>query len=158
MSQFKFVAIFYSLICIFFLSCQDSYNICDKSTKVSLKGGFYHVTGSNENVVSASSLTITSINSGVIIYNQQADLSKFTFSLNPTINQALYFIKTDNTSIGDTLTLTYSTESANISAECGNVYVNTLQSITSTHNTLDSVKLIETNNNTTTGENIKIYF
>ena len=158
MSRLKYVIILYSSICFFLLSCQDSYNICDKATTVSFKGGFYHVSGSNENTAVAPSLTISSINSGLIIYNQQANLSKFTFSLNPTINQSQYFIKTDNSSTGDTLTITYSTESANISAECGNVYVNTLQNITTTNHTIDSVKLIESNNNTTTGENIKVYF
>ena len=139
-------------------SCQDKYTICDKATDVSLKAGLYHVAGGTESAANAPSFSLSLINSPTFLYNQQADISKFSVALNAALDSSQYLVKLSSTSSSDTLTVVYTSQSVNISAECGFVYTNNLLRVCSTNNTIDSVKIINPANNTTSGENVKVYF
>jgi Family of unknown function (DUF6452) len=153
----KFIAAI--LISVFFIcSCQDQYSICELPKTVDCKAGFYQYNRGVETSVNASAFSLYIINSAGFFYNQQPNLSKFQFSLNPSVDSLKYFIKVGDILLADTLTLTYTSQNTLISPECGNVFIHTLLKINSTLNTIDSIKIINSNLNTTTGENLKIYF
>jgi Family of unknown function (DUF6452) len=147
------------LIGTFFIcSCQDQYNICELPKTADCKAGFYQLNGVVENSITVPSFSLFIINSAGFFYNQQPNLTKFQFSLNPSVDSLKYFIKINDLFLADTLTLIYSSQNTVISPECGNVFIHSLIKINSTFNTIDSVKIINSTVNTTSGENLKIYF
>lgn len=146
------------LAVILLTACQDQYDICDKPKTVTFNAGFYEVTGGTETPVYADTLSISILNSSSGIYNQVAHVSKFSFPLNPVLDSNRYYIKMANSWPGDTLTVVYSSQSMNISPECGNVDVQTISRVYSTLHKIDSVKLINSSVNTNPAENLKIYF
>ena len=149
----------YCCFCIILIgSCQDTYNICDKARDVSLKAGFYHITAGTVNSVTVPSLSLSIYDTSIVYYNQVPNLSSFSIALNPSLDSSRYSIRLSNTSVADTLTVVYTSEAVNLSPECGIIYINNLLRTYSTHHTIDSVQIINPVNNTTSGENIKIYF
>ncbi len=144
-------------ILLIFSSCKDDYTICDLSKVVVLKNGFYQFTSGIEKPVAASLFSLTQIDNSPV-YNNVSNISKFNFSLNPAATSVKYQIITSAGSVPDTVTYSYNTENVQLSTNCGNVYVNTLTSVSTTTHTLDSIKIFNSTVNTESGENIKIYF
>lgn len=143
---------------LFLGSCLDQYNICDQSKITDLQAGFYQRTGGVETVTAAPSFTLALLNSSSSTYNQQSGVSKFSLTLNQTVDSSKYFIKVSNSLPADTITFFYTTQNFTISPECGTVPVFNLSGVSSTLNTIDSVKIINPTINNTGTENLKIYF
>ncbi len=151
------ICIYFSVI-IFCCSCQDQYDICDQPRTVNFNAALYHSVAGAETIAYADSLTISLLDASTNIYNQAPQASKFNFPLIPVVDSSRYFIRLNNNWPGDTLTILYATQTFNISPECGNVNIHNLLNVYSTTNSIDSVKLINAAVNTSTAENIKIYF
>lgn len=142
---------------IFFLSCKDEFTICDQPTAVRMKCGLYQNSNGVQTEVVAPFLTVTLLSFPTPDYSSPG-LSKFSLALNPLTDSVKYQISVKNNSIPDTVTFIYSSQQMNISALCGDVYINNLTRINTTMNTLDSVKIYDGVINTTSGENVRIYF
>ena len=143
-----------SVIC----SCEDQYNICDQPKDVNLKAGLYQVLAGVETPAMVPSFSLSILGGSSLIYNQQVNLSKFSLSLNPDIDSSKYFIQLSNSLPVDTLTIMHTAQSILISPECGSVYIFSITGTRITHNSIDSVKVINPAVNTTSGENIKFYY
>jgi|GEM_PF-3409099 len=142
----------------FLSSCIDEYNICDQSKSTDLAAGFYQKNGTADIVAVAPVFTFTLLNSTSPYYNQQANVSKFSFALIPAKDSAKYFIQLSALLPADTITIFYSSQYLTLSQQCGTVPVHILAKTTSTLHTIDSVKIINATVNTTSTENLKIYF
>jgi len=147
----------YILTALFFFSCKDEYTICDLPTAVRMKCVFYHVAGGLSTETAVPFLTVTKITSPNPDY-AAAMLSDFSLALNPVADSVQYRISVRESSVPDTVTFVYTTQNVNISATCGDVYINNLTKVRTTVNSLDSVKISGNAVNTTSGENVRIYF
>jgi Family of unknown function (DUF6452) len=154
----KISLLFCALIVLSIFSCRDEYNICNLNKDVNLIGGFYQNIGGNEITAVAPNLTITTLNGTSSIYSSQPNISIFSFPLNASVDSAKYVFTIANNLPKDTLTIVYSSKSEVISAECGSAVYNTITKLTSTKNTIDSVKIVSANVNTLLLQNIKIYY
>jgi hypothetical protein len=156
MSKRLFIVLF-SSFSILLLSCQDEYTICNQSKIIELKAKFYTNTAGTISAVNAPKLTLSTLD-GVVIYNQQSNMPGFSTMLNPLIDSVRYAIKIADNFQSDTITVRYNSSSQYLSPECGNIFIHNINSISLTHNTLDSIK-ISTNSVTNTGvENLRIFF
>ncbi len=145
------------LIAALGFSCKDEFTICDLPTAVRMKCGFYQSNAGTETEIAAPFLTVIKISSPNPDYALPT-VSKFSLSLNPIADSVQYQISVREASMPDTVTFVYTSEQINVSAICGNIYVNNLTRVTTTINTLDSVKISNNTINTTSGENLRIYF
>ena len=98
------------------------------------------------------------LNAGSQIYNQKTDISKFSATLNSVTDTSKFFIRLSPTLQPDTLYVIYSSQSSLLSTECGYVMINDITKTIVTNHTIDSVVLINPVTNTTSTENIKVYF
>ena len=145
------------LIFIIYVSCKDEYTICDLPTTVRLKAGFYSNSNGVETETTAPLLNVTKLGSSTPDYHI-ANASKFSLALNPILDSVSYIVSVDAPTVADTVTFVYSSQKVNISANCGDVYVNALARISTTTHAIDSIKISNSTVNTTSGENVKIYF
>ena len=145
------------LIFMFCISCKDEYTICDLPTTVRLKAGFYSNSSGSETETSAPLLNVVKLGSPTADYHV-ANASKFSLALNPILDSVTYIVSLDAPPVEDTVTFVYSSQKVNISANCGDVYVNSLARISTTTHAIDSIKISNNTVNTTSGENVKIYF
>ena len=145
-------------IILAFISCTDSYDICDITRSVTFQGGLYQKVNGVETVASAPNFSLSMVGASIALYSNQPNTSRFGFGLNPLIDSASYSVTLGNNYPADTVTLVYSSQSVLISPECGNIYVHTLLRTRTTYHTIDSVKIVAPAVNTTSGENLKIYF
>jgi hypothetical protein len=139
-------------------SCQDQYNICEQNKNVEAKAGFYQKNGAVDVLTAPPQLSFGVLGSSTLLYNQATGFTTIAIGLNPGIDSAKFYVKTATASPPDTLTIFYSTQSINLSAECGNINNFTISNAKTTLNTLDSVKIINAAVNNVATENIKIYF
>jgi hypothetical protein len=154
----NFSLLFCALVILSIFSCRDEYNICTLNKDVNLIGGFYQNIGGNEITAVAPNLTIATLNATSTIYSNQTNISVFSFPLSATVDSAKYVFTIANNLPKDTLTIVYSSRSEVVSAECGTATYNNITKLTSTKNTIDSVKIVSANVNTLLLKNIKIYY
>ena len=147
-----------SLCSLSLTSCKDEYTLCNQVKDVRFTGGFYKKVGSNDVVAPAPKFTLSQLNSGSNIYNQQVNVDVFSLPLSQIIDSAKYVLKLDNNLLSDTVTIRYTSQGVNLSLECGSVTYNTITSISTTINTLDSIKIIRALVNTEPVQNVKIYY
>jgi Family of unknown function (DUF6452) len=154
----NFSLLFCALVILSIFSCRDEYSICTLNKDVNLIGGFYQNIGGNEITAVAPNLTIATLNATSTIYSNQTNISVFSFPLSATVDSAKYVFTIANNLPKDTLTIVYSSRSEVVSAECGTATYNNITKLTSTKNTIDSVKIVSANVNTLLLKNIKIYY
>lgn len=142
------------MLCI---SCKDEFTICDLPTAVRMKCAFYSSNAGTETEVAVPFLTVTKTTSPNPDYSA-AMLSNFNLALNPIADSVQYQVSVKNSSTPDTITFVYTTQQINVSAVCGDVFINNLTRVSTTTNTIDSVKISNSAVNTTSGENVRIYF
>ncbi|MEQ1552978.1 MAG: DUF6452 family protein [Ferruginibacter sp.] len=152
---FNLFVIFISLCLV--QSCRDDFNICTLGRDVKFNVGFYKKTGSIETINTAPNFSIFLLGGSTPIISQ-ANTSAFSIPLNITVDSAKYVLTMDTSLPKDTITIIYSSKSEVISAECGTAVFNTISKITTTLNTIDSVKIISPEVNTLGLQNAKIYF
>lgn len=149
--------LFCTVIVCCLMSCTDQYNICDTPRNVQLNGGFYRRSGSTEAVATPFAFTLNLLNTNLKLYDMQAGLQKFNVQLNSITDTARYFVNTNNVSGGDTLTFVYNSLRVTLPEPCGFINTNSLISVSSTRNKIDSISLVNPAVGTAGAENIKIY-
>ncbi len=125
-----------------------------------MKTVFYEKITGGERVAVASSFSLKQLGTGPtdFIYKNAANVSRFNIPLNPLLDSAKFIITTSSSALTDTITLIYTSQNVNLSAICGDITVNTLKKVSTTINTIDSIKILNSTVNTTSGENVKLYF
>ncbi|MCY7290885.1 MAG: DUF6452 family protein [Ferruginibacter sp.] len=139
-------------------SCKDEYTICNLSKDVRFIGTFYQRINGAEVLAPAPNLSIIQLPTNASIFNQQANVATFSFVLNPLLDSAKYIFKIANNLPADTVTIVYTSTGANLSPECGAVTYHNILKITSTLNTIDSVKITQPKLNTDLLQNAKFYY
>ena len=146
------------LLMLILNSCKDEYTICDVSTNVAEKSGFYHVSSGVEQPINSSSFFLTQLGSSSPIYAAVNNLGRFSLPLNPLLDSAKYQISVNNNVTIDTITFVYTSQPLLINADCGTIYIQNLTRVWATKHKIDSVKISNNVINNTSGENLKIYF
>ena len=146
------------IVSLYFTACKDEYSICNLSKEVNFTAGFYRKLGANDVASPAPKFTLLQLNVLPALYAEQANVQTFSVSLNSLTDSAKYVLKLDNNLQADTVTVTYTSQGVNLSLECGSVILNNISKITTTINTIDSIKIVKTLVNTVAGENAKIYY
>ncbi len=144
--------------CIFIIGCTDKYTICDQSRTVNYKAGFYNKNGTADVPATPVSLTLTFPGVSSYIYFQAAGISTLNLALNPASDSVRYRVQVENALREDTLTLVYTTQLQTLSPECGDIYVHRLTRAYTTTYTLDSVRIVNPVVNTTSLQNLRIYY
>jgi hypothetical protein len=139
-------------------ACRDDYSICDQSREVNFKAGFYNKNGAIDVPVTPVSLTMTFPGVSTYIYFQAAGISLLNLALNPGADSVKYFIQVQNNLPADTVTLVYTSRIQNLSPECGDVTIHRFIRAWSTTNTVDSIKITNPDVNTTSPQNLRIYY
>ncbi len=139
-------------------SCRDDYNICNLPRDVKFTAGFYKKTGATEIAISAPNLNIYTLNSSTFIYQNQNNVSAFLLPLNPVVDTSKFLIRVENTLQADTMSIIYTSRQVLLSPECGNVTYYSLLKILTTTNTIDSVKITNSEVLTGSNSNARIYF
>lgn len=142
----------------FLSSCKDEYTICDLSKDVRFIATFNQRINGIDVLLNAPSLNIIQLSNNSPLYTQQANVSTFSFPLNSLVDSAKYSFKVANNLQADTVTIVYTSTGTNLSLECGAVTYHNISKITTTTNTIDSVKIINPVLNTTLQQNAKFYF
>ncbi len=139
-------------------SCKDEYTLCDLPKDVRFIGAFYRKIGSNDVLSPAPSLSIIALNNGPFLYSQQPNVDQFGLSLSSIIDTAKFVITIAGNSPADTLTIVYMSQGENLSTECGSITTHNIKKLTSTINTIDSVKIVKAFINNVPSVNAKIYY
>jgi hypothetical protein len=156
---FNIIIIFFT--CITISSCGDEYTLCNASKDVRFVAGFYQKGLTADVPKTASKLSLFVLPTSASLYDNISDASSVGIPLLAnlaSIDSAKYSMKLSATGPLDTITIVYTTQVFQISNECGGANGNTIVSITSTKNFIDSVKLsnpVVINNQL---QNAKIYF
>ncbi|MEO6405914.1 MAG: DUF6452 family protein [Ferruginibacter sp.] len=148
--------VFMALVC--FISCKDQYDICDTPRTVQLNGGFYHRMGGTETVNTAPAFTLSVLGTNLNLYDQQAGLQKFNLQLNQISDTAKYFVRLNNSTGADTVTIVYYSQLVTLPEPCGIITTNTLTSVKTTRHSIDTVTIVNPAVGTTGAQNIKLYF
>lgn len=148
-------AALFSLVVLY--SCKDEYTLCTQAKDVNFTAGFYQRVGTADVSAPAQSLTIFQLNATTPIYSSQQNAATFGIPLNPAADSSRYVITLGSNLQSDTLTIVYTSQSAPLSVECGNVILNNITRLYSTAHTIDSVKITASAINTTPTQNAKIY-
>ena len=139
-------------------ACKDEYTLCNLSKEVRFTAGFYNKSGANDVAAPAPKFTLSQLNVSPPLYFEQVNVQTFSVPLSPITDSAKYILKLDNNLQADTVTVTYTSQGVNLSLECGSVVYNTITKITTTINTIDSIKIVKALVNTEAGVNARIYY
>lgn len=139
------------------VSCKDYYNICDLNRTSSANGNFYSVSGGVETENRPASLTVAELNGSNTIVNS-AFPSTFSLILVPNRDSMSFTVRTSGTAPKDTIKLRYTTITTILSEECGTINQYQLTSISTTTNTLDSVRITKPLADQLLGNNFRIFY
>lgn len=146
------------LMCFLFLvGCKDEYSICNESRNVLLQANLYKVNNAVEQPYPAPGFTLSVFNTALPIYNNISGLSSFLLPLTPGMDSTLYQIVTSSTATPDTLAILYSTNNVQLSVPCGTINMFRILRVSSTNNSIDSVRIKNPEISNVQKENIKIY-
>jgi Family of unknown function (DUF6452) len=153
--------IFIAFISLSFLitSCKDDYSICNPVKDIKFIGGFYQSSGGVDVPYPAPSFSLSLLNNTSLIYNNQPNTIEFGMALNELVTTSQYVLSLGNGQPKDTLTIVYSSQKSSTDGNaCGIIVYHNISQLSSTTNTIDSVKLIQPLVNTSAVQNAKIYF
>ena len=151
------------LFCGFFLgmiigSCRDDYSICNENREVKFAATFYQKMAGVDIIATAPSLSIKNIAANTSAYTNQSNQTNFYLTLDAQKDSLQYLVMLANNLPPDTLTIVYTSQSRNISADCGNVFMYNITKIYSTIHSIDSIKLLNPAVTNSLTQNAKIYF
>ncbi len=138
--------------------CKDEYTICNESRNVLLQTNLYTVTSGVEQPFAASGFSLSVINNTQLIYNNNTGISSFLLPLTPGLDSTVYKIVTSSTATPDTLSILYSTNNVQLSVPCGTINMFRILRVTSTRNSIDSLRVKDAEVSNLQKENIKIYY
>ena len=116
-------------------------NLCEESTDVNFKLGFYTLDDGKEFDSVVYDLTIYGIGREDSLLYDQAVAKDITLPLNPSADTSRFIISID--SVEDIFTVTYSRFVRLISHDCGFITEFEIQDIDHTHINIDSVHIIQ---------------
>lgn len=162
---------FYLLLLFLWASCTSDEE-CRKNKNVNLISKFYHVTyidstATNKyTLLSIDSISIqglrtdTLTNSFVlvdsIIYNNTKNVSTIRLPLNSyKLNKTTYQVRLNE--LTDTISIFHANHNYYISLECGCIKTFTIDTVLTTHNFIDSIKITNHTVKNTDAENLYIY-
>ncbi len=168
MKQLIFI-IFISIL-IFTVSCTRDEE-CRKNRYVNMEVGLYKFTYNtttntySKSVLSIDSLTLLGINVDIlsgnetlvdsILYKNKKNVSKLVLPLNKAKDQSKYIVQFNQ--VIDTVTILYTRNNYYISLECGCIKTFSIDTVLSTNNFIDSVRIINHDVNNNNGEHLQIY-
>lgn len=139
------------------VSCKDSYTICDQNRTSTANGNFYSISGGVETENRPASLTIGELNGGNTIINSPFPTS-FSLILVPNRDSMSFTVRTSGTAPIDTIKLRYATTTTILSENCGAISQYQLRSISTTTNTIDSIRIINPLADQLLGNNFRIFY
>ena len=146
---------FIALLCLLILlpACEDE-GTCSENTVSRVNAGFYSLTGGKETTSPVNQLALYGITrQDSVILKSNARNIEFPLSMHDTVN---LFVMTADT-LADTLGFRYANQIVLISWECGFTNRFEIRSVTSTHNFIDSIAIINPVADPSDEENIKIF-
>lgn len=164
----KIILIF--LICFAFLSACKSDEECRKNRYINLIAGMYHSEYNDtkgtydRTALNIDSLTLRGIklNSNgqevlvdSILYNNSKMINKLALPLQIATQESKYLAVFNNAA--DTITIFHTNYDVFLSLECGCIKTFTIDTVLTTHNFIDSVKITNHNVTNIDAENIQIF-
>lgn len=141
-----------------FCSCHDTYTLCEQSRVVSINGRFLKYNPLvPPTAFPPSILSVTGIVGNPLLTNV-ASPSIFSLSLTPGSDSAKFVLLLNGNLPKDTITCFYTTQLTTISANCGSVNTYNLTSVKSTHNTIDSVAIVDPVVDTRLANNLQYFY
>jgi hypothetical protein len=145
------------LVSICFLSCTDSFDICQSPIEIRCKGNFFNVVGTTETAGLVVTLAVSATGNVGLVVNDE-NTSGFKLPFTPNVDSTKFYFDFGVGLPKDTVSIKYSTAVVSSSAECGTVYSFNIANVKTTTNYLDSIKVINPAVNTTQANNLKVYF
>ena len=139
------------------VSCKDTYTICDQNRTSTANGNFYSISGGVEVENRPASLTITELNAGNTITNSPFPTT-FSLILVPNRDSMSFTVRTSGTALLDTIKLRYATTTIVLSENCGPISQYQLTSISTTKNTIDSIRITNRLADQLLGNNFRIFY
>lgn len=167
MKQFIYILFIPILLCV--ISCTKDEE-CRKNRYVNMEIGLYHVTYNTtaqtyvRSTLSIDSLTLRGINVDTggneslvdsILYNNKKNVSKLILPLNKIKEQSKYLVQFNQTI--DTITVLHKNIDYYLSLECGCIKTFSIDTVLTTNNFIDSVRIINHNVDNNNAEHLQIY-
>lgn len=149
---------------LFMISCEEERSACMEPTTVAMRVGCYTPADTGKAVVDTAlpRPIIAGLFADSLKYwiAGNSDVQSFQLLLSPIADSCQWVVKTDTTAITpDTLTFYYSRKLQFLSNTCGYTYFYSLRDVHITHNSLDSVKISNTEvSSNASVEHIRLYF
>ncbi|NDP20756.1 MAG: hypothetical protein GZ091_06720 [Paludibacter sp.] len=166
----QFIYILFISILLFGVSCTKDEE-CRKNRYVNMGVGLYHVSYNattdtySKSTLSIDSLTLRGINVDTlsgnetlvdsILYNNKKSISKLVLPLNKLKNQSKYLVQFNQ--VIDTITILYRKFDYYLSLECGCIKTFSIDTVLTTNNYIDSVRIINHDVNNNNEEHLQIY-
>lgn len=155
---------------LLFSSC-NSDEECRKSKYTDMEIGFYHVTYNaayktyTTTALSVDSLTVQGLITDSVtgqktlvdslLYDNKRNISSINVPLNKFENISLFVMRFKH--VTDTLTVIHTNTTEFLSLECGCIKTHFIDTVLTTNNFIDSVRIVYHDVNTTTAEHLRIY-
>ena len=165
----KFINILFISVLLFTVSCIKDEE-CRKNRYVNMEIGLYHVTYNAatqayvKSTLSIDSLTLRGINvdnSGneslvdSILYNNTKSVNRLVLPLNKIKEQSKYLVQFNQ--VIDTITVFHKNIDYYLSLECGCIKTFSIDTVLTTNNFIDSVRIINHNVDNNNAEHLQIY-
>ncbi|MBC7868019.1 MAG: hypothetical protein H7X88_10855 [Gloeobacteraceae cyanobacterium ES-bin-316] len=147
-----------SLLCLHIISCTDQYTICTQSKFSNLNTSLRTFSNNLEINYTASSLTLKTLDNNNFVYDQKANISSISNPLVPATDSITYFIKVSTSLPADTFKVFFDTQMLFLSIECGEIIVHNISRISTTKNSIDSIKIVNPAVRNDYENNLKIYY
>ncbi|PUZ27704.1 hypothetical protein DCM91_05685 [Chitinophaga costaii] len=147
------------LLPLLFLACEDQTKVCDQTLRSDFKMNFRHDIDSTDSQIDTAlpKCTIYALGKDSI-YRKTRDVTYATLTLDPLHDTSAFYVQADSTSKADTLTLIYTRSPHFVSAGCGFTTFFGLTSVTCTHHSVDSLRLLQPQITTTNDTHVTLYF
>ncbi len=146
------------IACIEMTACTDQYTICNQSKISNLNASFRTISNNSDVSFSASSLSMSNLTTGNLLFDQKPGISAVSSNLSPAVDSTSFAIKVSATMPADTFTIYYTRAKLFISLECGEIDVFNISRTKTTKNTVDSIKVLNAAVTNNFQSNINIYF
>jgi hypothetical protein len=161
-----FIKILFLTISVIFSACTSANDDCRETIDTQLLAKFYEIAETQKEgeyaikAITIDSISVKGYETDSILYNNQKNVSTIKLPLKKFDTQCTFGILFNN--VTDFITITYTnSEPYFISLECGCEILPTIETITFTHNYIDSVEIVNKEIkpvlNNQNAENIKIY-
>jgi len=165
----QFINILFISVLLFTVSCTKDEE-CRKNRYVNMEIGLYHVTYNAatqayvKSTLSIDSLTLRGINVDTsgneslvdsILYNNTKSVNRLVLPLNKIKEQSKYLVQFNQ--VIDTITVFHKNIDYYLSLECGCIKTFSIDTVLTTNNFIDSVRIINHNVDNNNAEHLQIY-